>query len=284
MRIIRPLMMALAMVASLSAAPATAYGGFGHVVIARIAIANVRPSTRAAITALVAKARAVDTPTCATATVEDLSVWPDCIRALGPRFSYTASWHYQNVDVCAAFDLKSACRDGNCASAQIDRDVKLIRDKSLPLRERIAALAFLIHFVGDLHMPLHAGDHRDLGGNQVRASYGIYATDRLNLHAIWDGALAERAITDGDELVRRYDRATAGAIQAGATEDWSHEAWEVSRTIAYASALGEDYCTAPPGRPVTLDAATVTRLIPIARLQVERAGLRLARLLDEAFA
>ena len=284
MRIIRPLMMALAMVASLSAAPATAYGGFGHAVIARIAIANVRPSTRAAIAALVAKARAVDTPTCATATVEDLSVWPDCIRALGPRFSYTASWHYQNVDVCAAFDLKSACRDGNCVSAQIDRDVKLIRDKSLPLRERIAALAFLIHFVGDVHMPLHAGDHRDLGGNQVRASYGVYATDRLNLHAIWDGALAERAITDGDELVRRYDPSTAGAIQAGTTEDWSREAWEVSRTITYASALGEDYCTAPPGRPVTLDAATVTRLIPIARLQVERAGLRLARLLDEAFA
>ncbi len=82
------------------------------------------------------------------ATIAQASVWADCIKSLGPRFSYTANWHYQNVNVCKPFDLKSACRDGNCVSAQIDRDMKLLKDKTLPMRERVQALAFLIHFMG----------------------------------------------------------------------------------------------------------------------------------------
>ena len=262
--------------------PARAYGQFGHETIARLAMANVSPAVRAKVLALLARSSALATPGCTARTIEQISVWPDCVRGMGPRFSYTASWHYQNVDICQPFDLKSACRDGNCVSAQIDRAVKLLKDKTVPTAERVQALAFLIHFTGDLHMPLHAGDHHDLGGNQVKAAYGIYAPDRLNLHSIWDGALAERAITDGPTLVRHYSAAEATAIQAGTTEDWSREAWAVSRDVAYPSAVGDQPCTTPTPTRAKLDTATITRLVPIARLQVERAGLRLARLLEEA--
>lgn len=263
--------------------PAFAYGAFGHATIARIAMLNASPKARAQVRALMAQARRLETPTCPAATLATLSVWPDCIRGLGPRFSYTASWHYQNVSVCADFDLKPACKDGNCVSAQIDRQVKLLQDKTLPLRERVMALAFLVHFVGDLHMPLHAGDHGDLGGNLVKAAYGIYAPDRLNLHSIWDGALAERAITDGPSLERRYTAEEAAPIEAGTTADWSREAWEISRDTTYPSAVGGDICTTPVPERAKLDEATIERLIPVQRLQIERAGLRLARLLDEAF-
>lgn len=271
-----------AMVAIATAAPAMAYGQFGHGTIARIAMANVAPATRAKVLALLARSAALATPACKAGTIEELSVWPDCVRGMGPRFSYTSPWHYQNVDICQPFDLKSACRDGNCVSAQIDRAVKLLKDRTVPLAERVQALAFLVHFTGDLHMPLHAGDHRDQGGNQVKASYGLFTTERLNLHSIWDGQLAERAITTGPSLVRRYPRDEAAAIQAGTTEDWSREAWTVSRDVTYPSAVGDQPCATPSPARVTLDNATVDRLVPVARLQVERAGLRLARLLDEA--
>lgn len=268
--------------------PAMAYGQFGHATIAEIAMANVTPAVRARVLALLAQSRALATPGCKAKTIEELSVWPDCVRGMGPRFSYTASWHYQNVNICQPFDLKSACRDGNCVSAQIDRAVKLLKDKTVPLAERVQALAFLVHFTGDLHMPLHAGDHGDLGGNQVKAAYGIYAPDRLNLHSIWDGALAERAITTGPTLVRRYASEEAAPIAAGTTEDWSREAWRISRDVTYPSAVGDQPCATPHPSPTSprakLDQATIERLIPIARLQVERAGLRLARLLGEAFA
>ena len=262
--------------------PVLAYGAFGHATIARIAMANVTPATRAKVLALMAKAPLLDTPTCKAARIDDLSVWPDCIRGLGPRFSYTAAWHYQDVDICAPFTLKPACGDGNCVSAQIDRQVRLLKDKTLPTRERLMALAFLVHFVGDLHMPLHSGEHNDAGGNQVRADYGIYAPERLNLHSIWDGPLAERAISDGPNLVRPYPPEEAAPIAAGTIEDWSRESWQVSKDVVYMSAGLKDICTTKPTARAAIDNATIAKLVPIQRLQVERAGLRLARLLDEA--
>lgn len=281
---IRRFMLALAALLVL-AAPANGYGRFGHATIAQIALANVTPATRAKVLALLARSAALATPECAARAPEDASVWPDCIRARYPlRFGYSSPWHYQNVNICKPFDLKSACANGNCVSAQIDRDVKLLQAKDTPLAERVQALAFLIHFVGDLHMPLHAGDHDDQGGNRLAAAYGIYAPERLNLHSIWDGVLAERAITDGPGLVRRYPAEEAAAIAAGSVEDWSREAWEVSRATAYPAAAGDGYCTTAPPALVTLDEATIARLVPVQRQQIERAGLRLARLLDAAFA
>ncbi len=281
---IRRFMLALAALLVL-AAPANGYGRFGHATIAQIALANVTPATRAKVLALLARSAALATPECAARAPEDASVWPDCIRARYPlRFGYSSPWHYQNVNICKPFDLKSACANGNCVSAQIDRDVKLLQAKDTPLAERVQALAFLIHFVGDLHMPLHAGDHDDQGGNRLAATYGIYAPERLNLHSIWDGVLAERAITDGPGLVRRYPAEEAAAIAAGSVEDWSREVWEVSRATAYPTAAGDGYCTTAPPALVTLDEATIARLVPVQRQQIERAGLRLARLLDAAFA
>ncbi|MGJ3647804.1 S1/P1 nuclease [Sphingomonas sp. GlSt437] len=280
-RSLQRLLAALALV--LLPQPVLAYGAFGHATIARIAMANVSPVTRAKVLALMAKAPLLETPTCKAAKIDDLSVWPDCIRALGPRFSYTAAWHYQDVDICAPFTLKPACRDGNCVSAQIDRQIRLLKDKSLPPRERLMALAFLVHFTGDLHMPLHAGEHNDAGGNQVSAGYGIYAPDRLNLHSVWDGPLAERAITDGPSLVRHYSTEEAAPLAAGTIEDWSRESWQLSRDIVYSSAGLSNVCTTKPSARAVLDDATIARLVPVQRLQVQRAGLRLARELDEAF-
>jgi hypothetical protein len=145
----------------------------------------------------------------------------------------------------------------------------------------VEALAFLIHFVGDLHQPLHAGDKTDKGGNEVGAAYGIYAPRRFNLHSVWDGPLTERAITSGPTLVRRYPAAERRRLGAGSVDDWSRESWQLSRDIAYASALGGDPCGPSPAR-VTLSDATIARVVPDARAAVKRAGVRLATLLDQA--
>lgn len=264
-----------------SAMPAAAYWEYGHETVAAIAYRNVTPQVRGAIDRMLARSALLETPGCPTGTIEQASVWADCIKTLGPRFNYAYSWHYQNVNVCKPFDLKSACRDGNCVSAQIDRDVKLLKDPSVPLRERIQALAFLIHFVGDLHQPLHAGDRGDLGGNQVKAAYGLYAPERFNLHSAWDGWLAERAITTPPSLVRVYSDAERTPVWGGTTEEWSHESWQVAHDFAYATALGGDPCGPVPAR-AQLDDATIEKLVEPARLQVMRGGLRLARLLDES--
>jgi len=227
-------------------APASAYWEFGHETVGRIAMANVRPATRVAVKRLLAKTAALGTPECPATTIESASTWADCVKKLKnadgkPRFGYAYNWHFQDVNVCRPFSLTEPCKDGNCVSAQITRDVTTLRDRHAPRKDRIQALVFLIHFVGDLHQPLHAGEKGDKGGNDVLATYGVYSPPRFNLHSIWDGPLAERAITTGPSLVRRYP---------------AH---------------------------ITLDDATIDSLVPAARLQVERGGLRLAKLLDRAF-
>ena len=262
------------------ASPAQAYWEYGHETVAAIAYRNVTPGVRAAIDRMLARSALMETPTCPAHTIEQASVWADCVKTLGPRFSYAYSWHYQNVNICRPFDLKAPCKDGNCVSAQIDRDVKLLKDAGVPLREKIFALVFLVHFVGDLHQPLHAGDMDDLGGNRMKTDYGIYHTDRLNLHTVWDGLLAERAISTPPLLVRLYTPAERLPIQGGTVEDWSRESWSVAHD-AYAVAMGRDPCVAgPPGG--RMDEARIQQMIAPARLQVVRGGLRLARLLDEA--
>src|SRR5678815_1849466 len=101
------------------AAPAQAYWEYGHESVARVAWLQMRPDTRAKVAALLRQGRLLETPECPVATIEQASVWADCIKPLGDRFTYAYSWHYQNVDVCKPFELKGPCKDGNCVSAQI---------------------------------------------------------------------------------------------------------------------------------------------------------------------
>ncbi len=264
----------------LAPAPALAWSEYGHRTIAAIAIAEVRPATRARIATLLRHARDLATPTCPLRTIGDASVWPDCIRGLNDRFSYSSPWHYQNVDICAPFDLKAPCKDGNCVSAQITRNAKLLADVRLPSRERLMALAFLVHFVGDMHMPLHAGDRSDRGGNDQKGSYGIVAGARLNIHGIWDNYLAERAISTPPGGVAGLAAAAQPAMAEGSVEDWARESWTIARDF-YARMQGGDPCAARPARAQMND-RDIEALIPVVRVQVTRGGMRLARLLDAA--
>ena len=135
------------------------------------------------------------------------AIWPDCVKTLGDRFSYASPGIIRMSTSASRSTSQAACTDGNCVSAQIERNLKLLADKDkdpnkrVPARERLMALAFLVHFIGDLHQPFHAGDRGDRGGNDFKASYGVIA-GRTNLHSIWDGWLAER----GDLRRRRPGR------------------------------------------------------------------------------
>ena len=268
------------------AAPANAYWEYGHQTIAQIAMANVTPKTKAAVRRLLAKSAVLDTPTCPAKTIEDASIWADCVKPLKgadskARFGYAYNWHFQDVEICQPFTLADACKDGNCVSAQIDRDVAVLRDRRAGTKDKVQALVFLIHFVGDLHQPLHAGEKADQGGNKVTAAYGIYEPKRFNLHSIWDGPLAERAATSGPSLVRRFPAAVRATVAAGTVADWSRESWQVAHDSVYTSALHGDPCAPTPAH-VTLDEADIAAMVPVARLEIERGGLRLAKELDRA--
>ena len=134
---IRTLLAALALL--FAAQPATAYWEYGHETVGAIALANVKPATRAKIRRLLARGPVMDTPECPTATIEQASYWADCVQPLKDaagknRFGYAYNWHFQNVDVCRPFDLTGACKDGNCVSAQIEREVPGVGEPLGPAR------------------------------------------------------------------------------------------------------------------------------------------------------
>jgi hypothetical protein len=267
-----------------AARPAHAYWEYGHESVARIAWEQMRPDTRRQVAALLRQGRLLETPECPVSTIEQASVWADCIKPLGDRFAYVYSWHYQNVDVCKPFDLKAACKDGNCVSAQIERNARLLADPKVPVRERLMALALLVHFMGDLHQPMHAGDHQDLGGNKVAANYGIVG-GRANLHSIWDGWLAERAISTPPSgpsaILAQISVTDRERIASGSVEDWSREMWGKARDLAYKTLVGDPCGAGPVERPI-LTEAQVRELIPEVRTDVAEGGIRLARLIDDA--
>jgi hypothetical protein len=261
-------------------APVQAYWEYGHETVAHIAQANMSANARANMHRLLRAAPMLDTPKCAMRNIGDVSVWADCIKGDRRRWGYTNSWHYQNVDICKPFDLNSACADGNCVSAQIDRNVALLSNKALPAHIRLKALAFLVHFVGDIHQPLHAGDHADRGGNDLKVTYGIMPG--YNLHSVWDGLLADRALSAAPAIVRRFTPTEKASVKQGDARLWSEENWAISKAIAYPRAVDGDPCGAKPTTPVVIDEADVAASRAALRLQVERGGIRLSRLLDEA--
>ena len=272
-----------------ASSPAAAYWEYGHQTVAKIAYASVAPTTRIRLNALLRHGDLLETPECPVTDMASASTWADCVKPLKDaasksRFGYAYNWHFQDVDICKPFDVATPCADGNCLSIQIERQKARLADRSQPLADRVQALAFLVHFVGDLSQPLHAGEHHDQGANKVQASYGIIA-GRNNLHAIWDGYLAERAISSphggAGGLLRDSTRRQRRELAAGSVEDWSRDSWRVSHDIAYGSLIADPCGARPDDRAVMTD-VTVRRLIPAARRQVLGGGVRLARLLDEA--
>ena len=264
-------------------APAAAWGYFGHETTARIALANIEPRSRAALARLLAHERELGTPACPLRSLENAATWPDCLRGQPWRWGYTFAWHYQTEPIGEPYDARKNCGGGACVSAQIERNHRILADESLPGNVRLEALGFLVHFAGDIHMPLHSGDNADRGGNDIKAAYGI--APGPNLHSVWDRALAERAITAADPpLVRRYAKEERARLAGGGPADWGRESWELARGFVYANALGREPVAGELPPAVTLTQEAIAAALPVAERRIVQAGLRIAELLDSAFA
>lgn len=278
---------ALVLLVLLAARPALAWWDYGHRTVAAIAEAELTPQARREIARLLARAPLLDTPTCPLKTLKDASVWPDCIKTLGDRFSYAEYWHYQDIPICKPFNIDAECPHGQCVTGQIPRMARLLGDRRVPDRERLQALAFLVHFVGDMHQPLHIADDGDAGGNRVKTTYGYKQPPRMNLHRVWDGELAERAISEppggATGLRSEISAADRAAWASGDIEDWARESWLASRDIVYGKLpVARNVCEASPRERIALDERYVAATEGTVRLGIKKAGVRLASLLNTA--
>jgi len=263
---LRAVLLASGVVAALTQ-NARAWGLEGHHIAAEIAERYLEPEAARQVHELLAIENAT--------TLAEVSTWADDIR--GQRRD-TAPWHYVNIPIHPqygppAYDAERDCPRGNCVVSKIDEFTAELRDRAVPRRERLEALKFLVHFVADIHQPLHCADDHDRGGNDVHISFLGHTT---TLHALWDSGLLEAAqITDersyAAKLAQLITPANLEKWRRGSPSDWATESYGIARSI---------YGESQEAR--SLQVFYEAELLPVVNTQLEKAGVRLAGVLNQA--
>lgn len=243
--------------------PARAWGPQGHEIAARIAADHLTPSARLRISQLLGG-------DALPLMVLD-SNWADEVRSDRPQ---TTGWHYVNIEIGArGYDRRRDCPRDNCVVRQIEREIGLLRDPRAPRAARLDAFRFLIHFVADLHQPLHAADRHDKGGNSVTV---IEGRRRSNLHRVWDqevvAALGPDTMQVAADIENGVTPQAKAAMMGGTPADWATESFQV--------ASHEIYGRLSANGPVRLPRDYAMREKAVVRQQLLRAGLRLAGILN----
>ena len=260
----RSAMVVVAMwVGLLAAMPAQAWSAFGHRLVGLLAQDQVTPATRARLDALLALEPGADLGTIAT--------WADDIRDAS-EYRFTAPFHYVNFrDGSCHYDAARDCPDGGCIVGALARYTQALGDTTRLATERLEALKFVVHFAGDIHQPMHAGNRDDRGGNRVQINLDGEGT---NLHAVWDFHLLRSA----GLKMKQYRTRLAPQVAAVAIEPMDFTAWAQS-----SCALLDSAAVYPP-RAGRLPAGYLERQRPVAEARVVLAAARLAALLDSTLA
>lgn len=246
------------------AQPAQAWTGWGHETVALLAYRSSSPEVRRWLDRVLAQH-----PDPGARTVEGASTWPDSIRRSRPE---TRVWHYSNQPLGSG--PAEPLNPHNVVWAIRSIQARLVRERG---PQQAEDLAFLIHFVADVHQPLHAVNYHDsefpagdAGGNRLRLRRSLGG----NFHAFWDRAGGRRH-QDPDKLLRiletEHPRAQlAGPLTVRDPGAWAAESHHLAE-LAYRE-LDRDEL---PG----LSQAYVKHARAVTDLRLALAGYRLADLL-----
>jgi len=156
---------------------ASAYDAVGHRIVADIAYQNLTEKARTQLDNILGKHGIVYEAT-----------WADEIRS-DKKYDYSYQWHYQNLaDSMTSAGLNNLLANPKAEGEHLFFALDQMQTRLKKDRNDVEALKFLVHFVGDLHQPMHLGRLTDLGGN--RMEYNWFGK-KTNLHATWDGLLIE---------------------------------------------------------------------------------------------
>ncbi|HEY2465465.1 MAG TPA: S1/P1 nuclease [Steroidobacteraceae bacterium] len=280
-------LLTLAVLAAFTCSQARAWGDLGHEVTALIAYRHLLPAAKAALDALLAS----DGDTLTAGDFAGRATWADKYRNTHRE---TAAWHFVDIEIDRP-DLADACygfpasppgqwaSDGpaqDCVVNKIDEFAAELKNPSTPAAERKLALKFLIHFVGDLHQPLHAADHHDRGGNCI--SLSPPQGTQTNLHAYWDvsvvNALGRSAAQIADQLDARLSAGDLKRWTQGSARSWAMDTFAIGRRDAYALPSKP---TCQSGGSVALSPAYQRQAQKDAAMQLAKAAVRLAAVLNK---
>ena len=234
-----------------------------------------RASTRLAETRLSPRARAIIRDLLEPGeSLADASTWADENSQSIPG---SAAWHYVNVPLSAVHYSPRDCHE-NCVVSRFEEFRRVLADPQSPVPRRRMALRYVIHLLEDAHQPLHVGDHRDRGGNNLQLQF--FGDAFTNLHQVWDSGLLrsgfrnERELTS--ELIELAKRPEAKTWTRGCIEDWIDESLEAARQ-AYRVPGSSEFLR--PGMRIGRDYEEANLKLAVQRLS--QAGIRLSEVLND---
>ena len=296
---------------------AQAWGCKGHQTVAYIAERHMSPEAKQFVQELL-KQNPIDPKykrycgNTATDPIVDASTLPDDTR---PTLK-NGAWHYIDIPLGAARGpLEPYCRAEGCITKALADQIAIAKDKNADPAKRADAVRYIIHFVGDLHQPLHAVDNNDHGGNCVPVQFFriVPLLDTRhpeqenyepNLHGVWDSSILERDMEIGDpyryaaDLDAKFAARVADWQKAGIQiDEWAWESHERAVKIVY----GALPVTIEPEKPaemktcaddndiagrmlqkhIVLNEKYQEKAAPVVEESVAEAGVRLALILNE---
>jgi hypothetical protein len=241
------------------------FAATGHQLVALICEHELTSKTRAAIGTILP-----------TENLPEISPWADLERQHDPS---TSGWHYIDYNIKTGKVEAQHANDPTILDAISSNSVALRSAESTETRQR--ALKFLVHFMADLHQPLHCADNNDAGGNKTFVSL---RGEEIRLHRVWDGPVVERMIAErypGKSLpevaaiLHSNYAAKKADFTSGTIEDWARESFEIARDHVYR--------LPPPaaeGKPPEIDGDYMRASEAIIEKRLALAGLRLAHVLN----
>lgn len=199
-----------------------------------------------------------------------VSTYADEIKS-DKRYNKFYTWHYINMPLDADYDVSKQNPEGDLVSG-IEFCKSVIKDKKASDEDKAFYLKLLAHLIGDLHQPMHIGLEEDKGGNDFKVQWFYNDT---NLHSVWDSKMIDDYGMSYSELAKNADHLTKDQVkelQKGTVIDWVNETHQLTKTV---------YASAEPGE--NLRYAYSYKFLNVAQKQMQIAGIRLAKTLNELF-
>ncbi len=232
-------------------------------------------------------------PLLAGETLRDISTWADEYKKDHRK---TAPWHYMNLPVRETVTVNNISHYYSSQSrhptdnvvCQVNENIKSLKNSNSSFQEKQIALKFLVHFIGDMHQPLHVADDNDKRGNDKQVVYFKPESNKkkghlTNLHPLWNNLIELKSNKEdpeelGKTLANKISKSEKSAWTSGTIDDWVIETYLIAKNVIYPG-----FSPGPTTSPVTLPKDYYGKMRPIVDQQLEKAGVRLAKVLDDIF-
>ncbi len=180
-------------------------------------------------------------------------------------------WHYVNFAFDGSYETSEKSEKGDLYVA-INTCILVLKDKASTQEEKVFYLKMLVHFMGDLHQPLHVGVADDKGGNDFQVRW---FNDGANLHTVWDTKILDSYEMSYSELATnaaKLSKFQLKALQQGTVKDWMNESRALCKEVYATTEIGDK-----------LGYGFMYDYVDIVRAQLQKGGIRLAVLLNDIF-